>query len=205
MKTIVQALARGLIVLMPLWLSACIDVTAVRQPANGQINVPFEVEVDVATTSACGAGATCVPYLAVNLPAGWIVESCAYGGGVSGTCSSSTDPLPVLPSTPLNAWRQLKGAAITPAVDLPVGSIATVTLRIRPTSLGAHTMGYLLGASNNDSTQWSNTGSTDHPITIQAAAATPTAVPTLGIYGYGLLALGLAAGALRQRRKSKGG
>ncbi len=202
MKTAIQSFARGLVVLAPLWLSACIDVTNVQQPASGQANVPFDVQVDVSSTWACEAGSTCTPYVSVSLPAGWVVESCAYAGGVSGTCSASAAYTPsVGPTAPANAWQTFAGATITPAADLPAGTTATVTLRIRPSTPGATTLDYVLGADKTGSQFW-GTASMDHPITIQAAAV--TAVPTLTTYGYVLMALGLAAVALRQRRKSKG-
>ncbi|MEZ5607594.1 MAG: hypothetical protein R3E52_10800 [Burkholderiaceae bacterium] len=203
MKSVIQALVRGLVVLAPLWLSACIDVTSVQQPASGQVNVPFNVQINATSTSACEVASSCTPYVSVSLPAGWTVESCTYAGGVSGTCSASAASTPgIAPTAPANAWQTFAGVIIMPAVELPVGTTATVTLRIRPTTLGAATLDYVLGADKNGLFTW-GTASMAHPITIQAAAV--TGVPTLTTYGYVLMALGLAAMALRQRRKSQGG
>lgn len=199
MHTPVQRAATWFIMLAPLWLSACIDIEAVRQPASGQVNTRFEVQIDGNTTQACEAGtnsSSCTPYLAVSLPAGWVVESCSYTGSAAGTCSADSALTPsISPTTPANSWRTFAGQAIT--TDIPSGSSVTATLRIRPTTSGTYTLDYQLGAIDTFG-GWGQ-ASMDNPITIRAVTPV-TAVPTMNLYGYGLMALGLAAAALRRRK-----
>lgn len=204
MGIIIQKFVRWLIVLAPLWLSACIDIKAVQQPANGQVHAPFQVKIDVQSTNSCMTGNTCTPVVSVSLPAGWLVESCAYTGDVTGICSaSSSGRTPsAAPTAPTNTWQTFDGTTLVPTADLPAGATATVTLKIRPTTTGTYALDYGSGASVGQLFGWGDEFSMNHPITIQAAAAV-TAVPTLGTYGYALLALGLAAAALRRRRQSK--
>ncbi len=188
--------------LTALFLTACVEITAVSQPTSGLPGVPFQVEIVGTLTSPCQDGNTCTPVGFVSLPAGWVVNSCSYTGDLSGNCSANAISLPALtpPTNPGNTWTGFTGQPFTPPAgsELAVGSTATVTLQITPASAGIHALDYVLGrmtASNGAST---GAPSMNHKITIGSPA---TAIPTLSTYGYALAALGIAGLALLQRRK----
>lgn len=198
----IQRAARRLILIVPIWLAGCLDITEVRQPASGLVNAPFTLEIDATSSFICTAetfSTTCTGILAVSLPAGWQVESCVYAGAVTGTCAASaTEPPGTAPTDSANSWRTLSGEPIL--IDLPQGSQITTTLQVRPTSSGTYRLDYQMGAFSSSAT-W-GTASMNHPITIQGAtSATVTAVPTMSVYGYGLMALALAAVALPRKSR----
>lgn len=195
--------ARVIIALSFLWLSGCVEIQEVRQPAVGQLNTPFETQLDVTSVpfGNCTVATPCNPTMAVSLPAGWVIESCAYAGLVNGTCSPVAGPIPLAAPTSTDAsWHAFAGEEVTNATEgSPVS--ATVTLRIRPTAIGDFVLDYQMNG-NGSEIGWGSP-STAHPIAIRAAQPKPTAVPTMSVYGYGLMGLGLAFAALLRRRSRR--
>lgn len=195
-----KALGRWLAPAMLLALSACIDITNVTQPATGQVGTPFQVQVEGVSTEICATGSfPCRVVLAVGLPPGWVVESCSYSGDIAGTCSANSAAVPTTPASAGNVWRGFAGDAPPGAA---AGTTATVTLQIRPSSAGSFLLDYIFGVDELLGTfRWGN-ASLAHPITIRSAPAV-TAVPTLSVYGYGLMALGVAVATVRRRRSQR--
>ncbi len=194
--------ALRLLILLPILLSGCVEISEVRQPASGQVNMPFTVDIDVATLEPCPDN-QCNVALSVSLPTGWPIQSCSYSGSINGACTRDAELNPDEPPTePTNTWSTF---SIRPIVGMTSAPSTTATLRILPTTPGTYNLSYRVlvwrdGAeAETEDGAGAGAGADEKtmPITISAI----TAVPTMGAYGYGLLALVLtAAAALRMSR-----
>lgn len=182
-----------------LGLTGCLDIVDVRQPTTATLNASFTVQVDVASTDVCEAGATCKGVIALSLPVGWAVESCEYAGDVSGTCSEVAGPVPSsAPTDPANSWRTFGSPDIIPAAELPSGTASTVTLRLRPTTVGTTRIDYGV-TGYNDGTRDQYGQITTRALAVQSGAIP---VPILSPFGKALLAFGFGLLVLVQLRKS---
>ena len=179
-------------------LSGCeVEIASVNQPTAGQVNVPFDVQVAIAPRTCQGnldgGPQVCRGALAVSLPTGWTVDSCAYTGSVSGTCTYDPAITPTTaPTTAGQAWQAFRSEDIHVPNDADLHS-ATVTLRIRPTTLGTFYLDYQAYGSGPPP-NW-GAPRMNVPITI---GTTAVAVPTLDEWA--LMALGLLAAGLGLRR-----
>ena len=183
-------------------LASCYEIVSVEQPSTGLVNQEFTATVYGEAGSTC---TDCNPMFGIAIPPSWTLTACSYkiNSGALQACledpsgrSFSEEGL-----DPTTQWRQFAGAL----VEIEQAQTITVEWKVLPTTAGAYTLGYKLGAYDPPVGEEPEPGplaeSTAVFAELSMASATP--VPFLGGIHWVFLSLSCVAIAFYYSSKAR--
>lgn len=181
-------------------LASCYEIVSVEQPSAGLVNQEFTATVYGEADSSCSA---CNPVFGIAIPPSWTLAACSYkiNTGALQACLEDPSGLSFTEEglDPTTQWRQFAGAL----VEIEQAQTITVEWKVLPTTAGAYTLGYKLGAY--DPPEGEGSGSFDESTAVFAelSLVSATPVPILGGIHWVLLSLSCVAIAFYYSSKAR--